>query len=391
MQPSTRNSPLRVLQICEATNAGVGRHTMDLCNGLLESGCDVHLIYSRKRIDDGFEFQLKRLPLLKTAVVNMRRGPHFSDFPAIQKIRSYLKKHGPFDIIHGQSSKGGALARLVGTTRKTPIVYTPNCISTMAPTFGKFSRISYGLIERLLATPTSIIICTSPDELEHIHALGVPRKKLRLIYYGIELPPETNCQRIRASNDLQPDAIIVGFVGRLSAQKNPEMLVRAFAQAARDIPKARLAIIGIGELEAPLKQVASTLGIADRIDWLGYRIGYHTMPAFDILAVPSRYDTGPIVMMEAMALGIPIVITNVGCVRYVMKHEENGFVVEPNDMDGFASSLCKLLSSAETRKRLAAAACAKAVEFKHETMIEKTLSVYNEAIAGNNRSATIPM
>jgi glycosyltransferase involved in cell wall biosynthesis len=229
----------------------------------------------------------------------------------------------------------------------------------MAPTFGKFSRISYGLIERLLATPTSIIICTSPDELEHIHTLGVPREKLRLIYYGIELPPETNSALIRASNGLQSDAIIVGFVGRLSAQKNPEMLVRAFAQAARDIPKARLAIIGIGELETPLKQLANSIGIADRIDWLGYRIGYHTMPAFDILAVPSRYDTGPIVMMEAMALGIPIVITNVGCVRYVMNHEENGFVVEPNDADGFANSLRSLLSSAETRKRLATAASEK--------------------------------
>jgi glycosyltransferase involved in cell wall biosynthesis len=387
MQQSKGDTKLRVLQICEATNAGVGRHTMDLCNGLLESGCDVHLIYSKKRIDDGFEYQLKRLPSLKTAVVDMRRGPHFSDFPAIRKIRAYIKNNGPFDIIHGQSSKGGALARLVSTAGRTPIVYTPNCISTMAPTFGKFSRVSYGLIERLLAKPTSIIICTSPDELEHIHALGVPRDKLRLIYYGIELPPETDRDRIRASNGLDPSALIVGFVGRLSAQKNPEMLIRAFADVARDIPQARLAIIGIGELETQLKTLAKDVGISDQIDWLGYRIGYHTMPAFDILAVPSRYDTGPIVMMEAMALGIPIVITNVGCVRYVMKHEESGFVVEPNDLKGFSNSLHKLLTSAETRVRIAAAASEKAIEFKHETMIDKTLTVYRDAIASKVRTA----
>ncbi len=370
---------LKVLQICEATNAGVGRHTMDLCGGLVDADCDVHLLYSTGRIDDAFRHQLEHLPQLKTEVLEMRRKPHPHDGKAVSAVRRYIKRHGPFDILHGQSSKGGAIARMAGIVGRTPVVYTPNCISTMAPTFGRISRFSYRWIEWLLSFSTSMIICTSPDEFEHIHAMGVPKSKLRLIYYGIEPPPETDRAKVRAALGLSPEATIVGFVGRLSAQKNPELLIRAFAAATSDIPSARLAMIGVGEEEASLKSLARRLAVEDRIDWLGYRMGYHAMPAFDILAVPSRYDTGPIVMMESMALGVPIVITNVGCVRYVMTNGENGFVLPSEDLAAMTASLRKLIVSPELRARLAAAASEKAMEFKRDTMIAKTLSAYDDA------------
>lgn len=374
---------LRVLQICEATNSGVGRHTTDLIGGLLDAGCDVHLIYSPTRIDGAFEQGVDKLRAkgLKTELLMMKRKPHPQDGLAVAALRRYMKKHGPFDIVHGQSSKGGALARLAGATARTPAIYTPHCIVTMAPTFGRLMRSAYRWVEWMLAFPTSMIIAASQDEYDHIRLLGVPESKVRLVRYGIEPPPETDQLVLRNSLGLSPEALIVGFVGRFSAQKNPEMLLNAFADAARDLPQARLAMIGTGELETELRSLAEALGIAGRIDWLGYRIGYHCMPAFDILAVPSRYEALPYVMLEGISVGLPLVITPVGGVRGVIESGQNGFVVPSEDTPAMTKALRDMLTSPALRQQFASAARYKAVEFRLETMVGKTLDVYDHCRA----------
>lgn len=371
---------LRVLQICEATNAGVGKHTIDLVAGLVPAGCDVHLLYSTERIDDAFREGLAQLPPVQTEVLQMKRKPSPHDSMVVSRVRSYLKKHGPFDIIHGQSSKGGAIARMAGAIGRAPVIYTPHCISTMAPTFGRVSRTVFRWVEWLLAFPTSMILCTSQEELDHIHALGVPRNKLRVVHVGIGPPPETDQKKVRKSLGLPEESVIVGFVGRLSAQKNPEMLLRAFAAASKNVPSARLAFIGTGELESSCRELAASLGITDRVDWLGYQQGYPAMPAFDVFACPSVYETGPYVMLEAMAVGLPVVITNVGRVGDVMKHGVNGFVMQPDDEAGLTSGLQQLLESLELRQKQSAASREMATEFSVETMVAKTLEAYQDCL-----------
>src|SRR3712207_2566921 len=104
-----------------------------------------------------------------------------------------------------------------------------------------------------------MIIAASQDEFDHIRSLGVPEGKVRLIRYGIEPPPETDKERVRESLGLNKDALTVGFVGRFSAQKNPEMLLHAFASATKELPHVRLALIGTGELEEGLRSLAQSL------------------------------------------------------------------------------------------------------------------------------------
>lgn len=376
-------SNLRILQICESTLAGVGTHTIDLMGGLVGEGCDVHLLYSVERIDEAFREGLERLPQVTRRILPMKRKPHPSDANVVNQVRRYIREHGPFDVIHGQSSKGGAIARLAGALGSTPVVYTPHCISTMAPTFGRVSRSIYRWMEWMLAFGTSMILCTSQEELDHIHGLGVPRNKLRVVHVGIGPPPETDRLRVRQSLGLPGDAIIVGFVGRISAQKDPQLLLRAFASAARDVANARLAFIGDGDLEASCQSLAKELGIAERVDWLGYRQGYPAMPAFDILAVPSRYETGPYVMLEAMAVGLPLAITAVGRVRECVEDGGNGFVVEPNDEAGMTLALKQLLESSELRKTFGNRARELATEFSIDAMVAHTIEAYQACRSGS--------
>jgi len=374
--------------ISEATSAGVGKYTIDLAEGLLNQGHEVHLLYATARIDNAFREGLARLSGLRSEVIEFKRSPHPEDVFNVSKVLKYIRQHGPMDILHGQSSKGGAISRLAGIAVRCPVVYTPLCISTLAPTFGRISRAIFGRIEWLLAMKTSMILCASQDEFDHINSLGIPFKKLRLVHYGVAPPINSSRDAVRRSLGLQQDAILVGFVGRFTAQKNPEMLVRAFAAAAQQTAEARLVLIGSGELEPSLRRIAEELGISQRIDWLGYRPGCQSMPAFDILAVPSSYESLPYVMLEGLTIGLPIVITAVAGARDGVVDGVNGFVIEPYDEAAMTQCLQKLIESAQLRESFSAAAKMSSAEFTLSRMIEKTMDVYEQCLTSSHKQAT---
>jgi glycosyltransferase involved in cell wall biosynthesis len=261
-----------------------------------------------------------------------------------------------------------------------PVVYTPHCISTMAPSFDRGRRLLFHGIELGLSQVTRRIITASREEYDHIRNLGVSESRLRLIRHGVEPLPPSAPGAIRTALGLAPDKTIVGFVGRFSEQKNPELLIRAFAGARGGRNDVRLALLGVGELEAHCRSVATELGIDDCIDWLGYRAGYASMPAFDVLAIPSRYEGLPYVMIEGISAGLPIVITEVGGVGSVVESGINGFVVPSEDVTAFQAALSALLDSPVLRQRFAEASKHKAALFSIEAMLSQTLGVYAECV-----------
>lgn len=270
------------------------------------------------------------------------------------------------------------MARLAGTIMGVPSIYTPHCIVTLASDFNRVWKACFRWMECLMARYTSIIIAESEEEYDHLQALGVPKAKIRHIPLGVETPSLSDKNTIRASLGLPLGVPLVGFVGRLCAQKNPRLAVEAFADATHDMPQARLAMVGTGELEAEVRSVAFFLGVDQRVDWLGYQPGPEVMRAFDILVVPSKFDTGPLVMMEAMACGVPIVITNVGCVRSVLVNGEGGFIVPVDDRPAMSAALRRLLQSPHLREQFATAVAAKSPELSVNRMVSETLAVYEE-------------
>src|SRR5256714_11964348 len=96
---------MRVLLVVESSAAGTGRHVMDLAEGLLARDCEVHLIYSPRRMDKLFADRLAGLSAMKSMPLPMRRSIHPGDFAMARAVRRYLREFGPFDVIHGHSSK----------------------------------------------------------------------------------------------------------------------------------------------------------------------------------------------------------------------------------------------------------------------------------------------
>jgi glycosyltransferase involved in cell wall biosynthesis len=368
---------MRILLISEPASAGVGRHIVDLSQGLLAAGHDVHLVYSPRRMDETFASDLRAMNGLKTTVLDMRRAPHPCDLFAATRLRSLLRRNAPFDVVHGQSSKGGALARLVAPGFAA-VVYTPHCVFTMNPDIGRIGAAVFGGIERWLGRRSDALIAVSEDEAAHLRALGIAPEIVHCVPNGLHPPLWRSRDEARAELGIRPEATVVGFLGRLSPQKNPLLLVHAFAKLAPRHPDAMLAIAGDGPLEAEAREAERALGLTGRIVWLGFRRPVDVMPGFDVFALPSRYEGLPYVLLEAVAAGLPIVSTPVGGSETVIDNDGNGIITAATPED-FAAGLGRLLGDRALRHRMAASAREKAGQFTITRMVDRTLDVYASA------------
>jgi len=145
---------VKVLQLLEATATGAGRHVADLTEGLLARGHEVHLVYSPLRCDQIFTADLGRLKTKRnfhSLSVPIQRYPGTSDFTVSGQLRRYMRRCGPFDLVHCHSTKAGLIGRagLIGLSVKR--LYTPHGFLSMDPAAGRVTaRIASGL-EKLLA------------------------------------------------------------------------------------------------------------------------------------------------------------------------------------------------------------------------------------------------
>ena len=373
---------LRVLLVTEAAAAGVGRHVVDLAEGLAERGCEVTLGYSPGRIDDQFQRRIASLADVRLCPLLMWRAIHPLDaWSAIQLTRA-ARQLGPFDIIHGHSSKGGALARWAGWRLKTPTVYTPHAFITLDPLLAKHKRFAFGTIERLLSRlGQTRVIAVCEDEAAHARALGIAAERIRVVFNGQAALPLPTREQARQRLGIPADWLVLGFIGRLAHQKAPQQMLAAFIAVARQEPRARLAIVGSGPMEAALRREADRAGVSDRILWLGNVDGRSAMPAFDIFCLTSLYEGMPYVVLEALQAGVPQVATRVSVTGEVVERSGCGLVVAVNRLEEFTAALLRVALDAPLRQRFAAAAAAQGNPFSLAAMVDGTLAVYRELVA----------
>lgn len=374
-----------ILLALEPSGGGSGRHVLDLAARLAKRGHQVHAIYSPTRAEARFTQALTGLGI-PVAAIPMRRAPHPSDVGASMALRRYIKANGPFDVLHGHSSKAGALIRLAALGLPGARIYTPHCFRTMDPTLGAAGHLIFGGAERLLAPLSHAIICVAQEELAHARAvLHLKASRLHLVINGVDPPDFSRRAVLRAQFGFAPDAVVVGFLGRYVAQKAPERLLEALALCAKaGRPPFHLAMAGEGPQEAALKAQAAAMGLSAHITWLPGSVGPDAMLAFDLFAMPSAYEAMPYVLLEAAAAGLPIVATRVGGTGATIGEGENGFVVDNWDAGAFAAALARIAGDADLRARMSAASRARAKGFTIDAMTDHTEAVYASARAGRS-------
>jgi glycosyltransferase involved in cell wall biosynthesis len=137
-------------------------------------------------------------------------------------------------------------------------------------------------------------------------------EKLHVVANGITQRRVGSRDEVRRQLNLDSDKLYIGFIGRLVHQKNPAILIEAFAGLAARFELVRLIMLGDGPLSASLHDMAARLGVTESIIWMTDIEGPTVMQALDVFVMPSRYEAFPYVLLEAAAAELPIVATPVG-------------------------------------------------------------------------------
>lgn len=387
--------PLSVLHVVEASFAGVGRHVLDLVEGGLAAGDAVDVAYGTHRAEPAFLDRLADLGVRRVIPLEVGRAPGLGDVRALAAVRRAVRRHGPYDVVHGHASKGGLYARVAvggrgagGAVR----VYTPNAFVTTSPQLGALSRRLYGTVERALARRTDALVLVSPEEAEHADALGVRPRMRRIIPNGIPLVPLPDRHAARAELGLPDDGpTVLGVVGRLTGQKGIDRLLDALSLMGRR-PDVTLVVIGEGEDEHELRAQASALGLGDAVHWMGRRPGQASMPAFDVLVVPSRYEGFPYVLLEGLWAGLAVVATSTSNGHAVLGDGRTGVVVDgaPEGLEiRLAEALSALVDDPAWRADRAAAAREVVQSFSVETMVTATRQLYLDLVTDRRQVARV--
>jgi glycosyltransferase involved in cell wall biosynthesis len=224
----------------------------------------------------------------------------------------------------------------------------------------------------------------------HVHTIGVsqavcdqvlqrydpPRAWVTRVLNGIDEPrfPEPQPRG-------QDDGVTIGVLGRLNPDKGVDTLIAALGQVERTLP-VRVVIVGDGPLEPELRRQALELGVAERIEFRGYvPDAGRLLPQFDVVAIPSRSEAFSLVAAEAYAAARPVVATQVGGLRELVRDGDTGWLVPPEDPAAMARAIEAAVRDPERRERMGAAGRRFFEERLHaDIMAEGTLRVYRTVV-----------
>jgi len=281
------------------------------------------------------------------------------DARALAGIIRIARRFRP-DIIHTHTAKAGFVGRLAGLIglRPRPVLVHSYHGHVLEGYFGRIRSDVYRRLERQLARASQCLVAASAATVDDLVRLRVaPRAKFRVIPYGLDLDPFTHVDEatrvaMRRQLHVADDQVLLTFVGRLVPIKRLDLLLRAFALAGRTGVLIHLAMVGDGETRPDLERLASELGIAANVTFVGYRRDTPAIAAAADAAVLSSDNEGTgISLIEAAAAGRPAIATDVGGVPEVVT-PDSGILVPPNDEEALASAIARLASDSELRERM---------------------------------------
>lgn len=366
---------LRVLHVLEAIEAGVARHVTDVVRHVRAD----HIVVTPAERVGGFTDSEAFGAMVRAGArvheIPMRRSvTDPRNVVATARVRNLIHKHRP-QVVHGHASIGGAAARLAAVGTAAARVYTPNGLMP--------SRL-VRLVERGLGRITDRLVAVSPTEAALLRDLGIAApERIVVIPNGIELEmPGPATINVRVDLGLSADAPLIGTVGRVAAQKAPEIFVRACALVAAHRPDANFVMIGDGPLSGAVAREVSKAGLADQfMHYRGIPHAATVIGQLDVFILLSRYEGGPYAPLEAMRAGTPVVLTDVIGNRDTVVDEESGLLVTPDDPAAAARAVLRVLQERGLSERLSQTGRERlAAHFDVRAMADRLTSVY-ESVA----------
>jgi glycosyltransferase involved in cell wall biosynthesis len=251
------------------------------------------------------------------------------------------------DVVHAHLANAHVLGALVSALTERP------CLATI---HGRTVSMLDLEAHRMSESMHMSVVCQAA--YRHALALGVPRERLHHVPNGVPSSGATlPAGAFAASLSVAPDAPLVGFVGRLSPEKGPDLFVRMAAQLAVSHPHVAFVLVGDGPMRGRLEEQSRLLGMAGRIHFAGERHDVLALlPSLAALVVPSHAEGMPLALMEGMAAGVAVVATSVGGIPELVRHAQTGLLVAPGDAGDLAVAVAGLLDDPPWAATLGAAA-----------------------------------
>ena len=364
-----------ILEVLQPDDGGVAEHVLRLSLGLRERGWPVEVAASPRSSVAG-DLRAAGVPVHN---LPLRRWPGRDDLAAVRALRA-LDRRGGYGLIHGHSSKAGALVRVALPDRRR-LIYTPHCFA-FAASFSRAEQLAYRTVEQALLPRSAAVVavCDWERRLAERCLMGA-RGALRVVPNGV--PDVSGGAPHAALREFAGGHPLAALVSVLRPQKDPLLAVRAGGLlAGGGDPPGRLAIVGNGPLEAQVQREIARLGAGEWVRWFPFEGDVRPyLAASDVFLSTSAWEALPLAVLEAMSCSLPVLATSVGGVPEAVEDGVGGRLVPPGDAPALASALRELLADGEARSALGAGG-RRAFErrFTVERMVDELAGLYTDLL-----------
>jgi len=386
---------------CYYRSDGVAVHTYFLALNLARLGCEVHVL--------GLSRNLKVKRVLSHEGVLFHCFPDRLRVGKALRLLFFLRKIGKeiltlskrkkFDVVHGQGSSAGAVtfAKVLGLESKCVGTIHTVGFDEQIITANDYWRYGFYLtgLYTILSAPPPIIMLYGKSVYNrvdvNISVSEYNRRRASLIYKIpidkiITIPSAVNSTYLNDASlkeaESRPSYPVILYVGRLAPRKGVHYLLQAMPRIIKYFPKARLVVVGTGPLGHYLKDLSKRLGLQDSVMFRGYVSDEEIRRLFafaDVVVVPSIFEGCPLVLLEAMAAGKPIVASAVQGISEVVKSDFSGLLVNPGDVYEIEHAILRLIKDRGFAKYLGENARQTIItDYSWEKIARKTMEVYEK-------------
>lgn len=304
------------------------------------------------------------------------------DLSAAWKLSRILRDQRP-DVVHAHDPHAVAMAALAfsfGAPVPRPVLVVSRRVDFHLQK-NSFSRWKYRQADLFIAASQAI--------REMLIADGIPASRVVVVHDGIDVAriERLPALDLRAEFWLPHGVPVLVNVGALVAHKGQRVLIEAMAQVLRTIPDARLVIFGEGELRSALERQVAQLHLDKHVSLPGFRPDVlQLMKSADLFVMSSVTEGLGSTILDALAMGLPVVATRAGGIPEAVAHGETGWLVTPGRAEEMAEAIVRLLGDPDLRARLGAAGRATVAErFGVTRMLQGTLDAYARALRRRDR------
>jgi len=360
----------------------VPRHVLDIALHLDPERFEVEVLAGSGELWEGSLWEeAEQQGVVTHRIESLQRAVHpVKDAVSFWKLYRKMRQ-GRYDVVHTHISKAGFLGRLAARCASVPVV-----VHTY---HGRIEELDSGTVrgwvlracERIAAAVSDALVAVSAAEIRQKLAVGIGcGEQYQVIHAGIDL------RRYDSEQDWQrPAAVtgdpVIGTIGTLTHEKGIDSLINALPTVVARHPGLQLCIVGAGPMESRLRELAERTGVESAIHFAGVVEDVRPwLSAFDLLVQPSRSEGLALAVLEAMAMGVAVLATDVGGMAEAVEDGVNGMLVPAGDTEQLAEALSTSLSDRSRLKKLGQAGATSVRSFSLECSLKELGALYERQL-----------